>query len=121
MDLFQFGEFTSHSGLVLPWKFDADALSDGSIEALAQLIASKLTFGEVYGIPRGGLRLAEALRPYVVQRGPWLIVDDVLTTGQSMRDARDFLPMPSIGVVILARGVCPYWVQAIMYVGEWAR
>ena len=99
-DLFHFGWFPSHSGVQLPWKFDCDALSDGSIEAIARLIAGKVVFSAVYGIPRGGLRLARALEPHCTPKYPLLIVD---------------------GVVILARGECPDWVWPILSVNEWAQ
>jgi hypoxanthine phosphoribosyltransferase len=121
-DLFQFGWFASHSGFQLPWKFDSAALSDGSIDALARLISGKIVFGAVYGIPRGGERLAEALCPSATAGYPLLIVDDVLTTGRSMREARARLTVDRpIGVVILARGECPDWVWPILSVNEWAQ
>lgn len=126
MNLIEFGWFTSHSNFQLPWKIDCDALSDGDIESLVKLICWKFAFGEVYGVPRGGVRLAEALKPYCREGYPLLIVDDVLTTGRSMIAAFDQqhggagnkLTKRPIGVVIFARGPCPDWVWPIFTVNE---
>ena len=133
-DLFQYGTFTSHSGIRLPWKFDADALTDGDIEVLAEIVSRKFIFSCVYGIPRGGLRLAKALLPYCKPDYPTLIVDDVLTTGASIIGMRENLRAcglndPIIGVVIVSRcgdnqgtySGCPDWVWPIMTVSEWAQ
>lgn len=122
-DLIQFGWFTSHSHFQLPWKFDCDALSDGTIDALAKLICWKFAFSNVHGVPRGGLRLAAALEPHCEPGYPLLIVDDVLTTGRSMIEARKMLASDKrpIGVVIAARGKCPDWVWPILTVNEWAQ
>lgn len=107
--------FVSHSGLNLDFKIDCDALSDADIAALAAIIARRVEFGSVLGIPRGGLRLAKALEPYA-SVGPRLIVDDVLTTGASMEAAR--MSDADIGVVIFARGPCPDWVTPVFRVGS---
>jgi hypoxanthine phosphoribosyltransferase len=135
-DLFQFGWFNAHSGMQLPWKLDADALSDGSIEALAKIIAGKFSFGKVYGVPRGGVRLARALEAYceteAFRQYPVLVVDDVLTTGRSMEEAKkivqDGFGRPAIGVVIFARCqkddanvAVPNWVFPICTVSDWAQ
>lgn len=95
---------------MLEFKIDCDALHDNDISALAAIIARRYRFGAVEGIPRGGLRLSAALRPYVTQ-GPTLIVDDVLTAGNSMEAARK--ATTDRGVVIFARGPCPDWVTPI--------
>src|SRR3989344_3316474 len=114
MTLFENKSFVSHVGLVLPFKIDCDALSDEDIETLACIVARKFTFNRVYGIPRGGVRLAHALEKYVSPEGPLLIVDDVLTTGKSMEEAKKkYGDENTIGVVIFARGACPPWIQAI--------
>ena len=111
MTLFKQGKFTSHSGLVLDWKIDCDALSDEDIETIAY-VASRMvgTFSGVFGIPTGGERLAKALDKYSNPRAPaqCLIVDDVLTTGKSMEEAAKKLP-PSKGFVIFARTNPPEW------------
>ena len=121
-DLFVDGEFTSHSGLRLPFKIDCDVLTDGDIDTLASAISRRLVrFSAVYGIPRGGVRLADALARLGgtgSQLDPLLIVDDVLTTGASMREARDRFGPNTIGIVIFARGPCPDWVVPIFTVSH---
>lgn len=110
-NLFIKESFIAHSGVTLPWKIDCDALADKDIETLAYIVARKVSFGSVYGIPRGGERLAKALVAYI-SNGPHLIVDDVLTTGGSMEAAKT--NESDIGVVIFARGVLvPSWVKPI--------
>ena len=87
-DLFQAIDFTSHAGKALNWKIECDALSTQEWDCLAQMIYEyeHQSFGEVVGIPRGGLPLARALEGYATgnPEHPILIVDDVLTTGGSM-------------------------------------
>lgn len=114
MGLFINREFISHSGLSLEWKIDCDALNGADLETLARIVSRNWRFGEVVAIPRGGIRFAEALRPYCSQ-GPRLIVDDVLTTGSSMQS--QYLP-GDIGVVIFARGPCPDWVWPLFKIVE---
>jgi len=112
MSLFAHGKFESHSGLTLPWKIDCDALTDDDLRVLAAEIATRIKFGQVVGVPRGGLRLAYMLEYYITTRHPvTLIIDDVLTTGQSMEQFR--AGKEAIGVVIFARGPCPPWVKPI--------
>lgn len=88
-NLFQRGDFVLASGLNSSFKIDGDALTDEDIETIAWMINGNLwrDFGSVQGVPRGGLRLADAMRkyarPYKTDR--ILIVDDVWTTGDSMR------------------------------------
>lgn len=130
-DLFLPGPFRSHSGVELPFKIDCDALSDGDLATLAQVVGTRpwTRFNDVYGIPRGGLRFAEALKPYALsvpkkQDRRVLIIDDVLTTGNSMLQMRemlraDGLPTEYIGVVIFARGPCPDWVRPIFRHDPW--
>lgn len=43
----------------------------------------------------------------------WVIVDDVLTTGESMEEMRLHYSSRTIGVVLFARGKCPDWVTPI--------
>lgn len=105
--------FVSHSGLNLDWKIECDDLSNGDIETLAYVISKKVTFGSIYGIPRGGRRLANALQKYCTT-GPRLLVDDVLTTGGSLEAVRQ---PGDLGVVIFARGPCPDWVIPLFTCG----
>jgi hypothetical protein len=134
--LFKRGDFTLHGGGRSAWKIDCDELTDGDIECLAYMIRQIAgQYIGVEGIPRGGLRLAEALAPYATQHdvedGPrpvHLLVDDVLTTGGSMRRCRAGREaawraagdrgMFIFGVVIFARGPCPYWVCPLFQMPE---
>lgn len=121
-NLIKFGWFVSYSGFQLPWKVDCDALTDEDLNSLARLISWKFAFSDVYGIPNGGTRLMKDLKPYAVDKDyPVLIVDDVLTTGKSMTQARRFIGDHSFGVVIFNRGVCPDWVWPIFTVNEWSQ
>ncbi len=86
--LFRAAPFTSHGGEELTWKIECDGLTEGDWEAMALIYMESRppAFGDVWGVPRGGLPLARALRRYVTT-GPRLIVDDVLTTGGSILGA----------------------------------
>ena len=120
--MIEFGWFGSHSGFQLPWKINCDTLSDADIDGIVRIIRWKFAFGGVYGIPQGGLRLARALEPYIESDYPLLIIDDVLTTGNSMESTRQRIGQPNtIGVVVFARGVCPNWIWPIFQVNEWAQ
>lgn len=114
MSLFQRKQFTMHSGGIAQYKIECDALTDEDIDTLAWMIAQKGKFSAVRGVPAGGLRLEKALRPFTSTEGPRLIVDDVLTTGDSMEEYKLLLGWPdALGVVIFARGRCPMWVHPI--------
>lgn len=94
--------FNLHSGQRSSFLIDCEALTDEDLQALASLALPKIRpFGEVVGIPRGGLRFAEVLRQHSGQ-GPRLVVDDVITTGQSMLDVLR-LVNGSKGLVIFSR------------------
>ena len=87
--LFTVGDFTSHAGLPLKWKIECDAISPDQWSALATMIMDYQTepFSKVIGIPRGGLPLQWAMEKYVTKGDhPWLVVDDVYTTGTSFRE-----------------------------------
>ena len=115
-NLFQLGNFKSHSGEVLPWKIDCDALTPENWNCLAYMIAEKVGgFGKLEGVPRGGLALVEALKFHRYRSGPFLIVDDVLTTGRSMEEQRN--GRDAIGAVVFARGPCPSWVTSLFQMG----
>ena len=131
MNLFQRGQFKLHSGGTSEFKIDADVLGNHSIETVAWLLAQRVEpFGVVYGIPSGGLRLARAMEEYQVGEGQdgyerLLIVDDVLTTGQSMVDMRASTVLQvalraanlnitdTIGGVIFARPEPAPWITAL--------
>ena len=68
MELFKSGEFVSHSGIVLPYKIERDALSGTMIDIFAKKIARRITFSEVYGVPRGCLRLAKPFKIPIKKR-----------------------------------------------------
>lgn len=106
MNLFQTGKFISHAGHELNWKIECDALSDSDWDCLASIIRDRTRFGSVYGIPRGGVKLANALEKYVTPNHPLrLVVDDVYTTGKSMRDVME---PRDLGFVVFARSRIPY-------------
>ncbi len=113
MTLFKNEKVISHAGLHLPFKIECDALTEEDIETIAAIISRKYKFRAVCGIPRGGIRLAAALQKYLSNEGLVLIVDDVLTTGLSMEDARRQIGGDAFGIVIFARGKCPEWVKPI--------
>lgn len=116
--LFNSGTFRLHSGGESSFKIDCDALTDEDLAALALQVARRWRFRSVYGVPRGGTRFAEALKPYALPcvELPRLIVDDVFTTGQSMNAARNSpwsTRNDDIGVVIFARQPTPDWIYSI--------
>jgi orotate phosphoribosyltransferase len=87
MGLFRFGSFVAASGSELPFKIDCDALTKTDWECIALASLSFVgAFNTVYGVPRGGLALAEAFMPFQTSASEAvLIVDDVWTTGGSIR------------------------------------
>jgi len=121
MPLFKAGEFTSSSGLKLPWKIDCESFDDEDWQVLASMVGQKLCFSHVEGVPKGGLKFAEALQPYCTVGGV-LIVDDVLTTGANMERHR--ADREAFGVVVFDRsdsleGVCPNWIIPIWRAFPW--
>lgn len=119
-NIFQLGEFRLNSGRISKFKIECDNLTDDDIEAFAFMISKLIgNFIEVRGVPRGGIRLANALKQYRTY-GPKLIVDDVLTTGNSMERFKaewdNSAPISSygfIGATIYSRGQCPTWIKAV--------
>ena len=113
--LFRFGSHKLASGRLTNVKIDCDALTDDDWEAIAFLARCLVTpYRAVEGVPRGGEKLAEALRPYVRHDGGLLIVDDVLTTGGSMEHQR--AGRTASGIVLFSRAAPqdrPHWIQAI--------
>lgn len=126
MSLFKLGDFVSHSGRILDWKIDCDALTNEDWEALAYIARHDLDtrFKGVIGIPTGGSQFAKSLSQYCSDDPelPYLIVDDVLTTGQSMIEARRKvrIELPNIGkihgLVVFTRGLGPAWVTSMFSV-----
>lgn len=101
MSLFKPGRFISHAGNELNWKIECDALTEEDWDCLATMICERCQFKEVYGIPRGGVPLQKALEKHCTNRSNTrLIVDDVYTTGKSMREV---MQPNDIGFVVFAR------------------
>ena len=122
MNLFQIGQFKLHSGSVSSFKIECDALTTEDWKALAEQVNNMgIKFSVVEGIPKGGLKFAKALQKYRIIPGgllPYLIVDDVLTTGTSMNQRRAELigqgmRREIIGIVLFARGECPEWITPL--------
>jgi len=113
MNLFKYGSFTTHSGLTLDWKIDCDALTDDDIDCIARASYSLLERidyprSNFIGIPSGGVRLANKMQNLFGKEDNSvpLIVDDVLTTGNSMKEVMS-QHQGSKGLVIFARAPVP--------------
>jgi len=115
--LFVPGKYRSHSGLLLPGKIECDALTETEIRWFADRIVElrpDTAYSEVIGVPRGGLRIADAVRAIakIDRRGPVLIVDDVFTTGSSVETMAKKAGV-AMGAVLFAWGECPPWVEPV--------
>jgi len=91
--LFQEQDFIGHSGDPLTWKIECDALFPTEWKCIAKMIMEyeKRPFQAAIGIPRGGVELGKWLNEYSTQnpKDPYLICDDVLTTGGSFEEFTD--------------------------------
>jgi len=71
------------------------------------IIGQHYNFGHVVGVPDGGTKLARALQQYCRPdfASHCIVVDDVLTTGQSIHEVMDAQPENwyVFGVVVFAR------------------
>jgi hypothetical protein len=117
MDLFRTGNFTFNSGINGTWKIDCDW------KTISDLICGKYPyFSGVTGIPSGGDELEKLLLGRVTPQHHYhLIVDDVYTTGLSMRKMREdlFLKSDTVklyrGIVVFARNPIrredAYWIE----------
>lgn len=115
MSLFQTGEFILASGVKSTWKIECDVLDIEDWKTIAKVLADRLpSFGSVEGVPRGGIPLAVALESYVTD-GPLLVVDDVWTTGKSMKQHLD--GREALKAVAFARGTLDPDVMAFLTVG----
>lgn len=124
MSLFKKTDFQMPTGGMAHYKIDGGALTDEDLDALAYIVSEKLrTFANrdksairmVYGATETGERFAKAFEPYTDTFGSiTLIVDDVLTSGATMENARmRYGVADALGVVIFARGPAPDWVKPI--------
>lgn len=122
MTLFTAGNFTLHSGEKSDFIIDCDYLTNEDLAALAAVTKKRCPWlwGTTVGIPRGGLRFAEAMKKHNFPRHPGLLlVDDVFTTGASMEEHRNVMVNAGVefdkirGVVIFARNLPPDWVWPI--------
>ena len=122
MSLFERKTFVMHSGELSHYKIECDYITDEDWDTLAFIISQKYKFGSVHGVPRGGLKLEYALRKRCSKDSDIvLIVDDVLTTGNSMEEMRSVFSNPPEyikGVVIFARAKCPDWIEPVFQMWE---
>lgn len=125
--MIRLGDFTLNSGTKSKYKIECDDLSDETINGFAYLISIMVgDFCKVVSVPRGGDRVAKALEKYLsLDEGKILIVDDVLTTGNSIKMKREEIVdtyntsySDIVGAVMYARGPCPYWVKAVNLMNE---
>jgi hypoxanthine phosphoribosyltransferase len=115
MSIFIKKDFISHAGMSLDFKIECDNLTDEDIETLAYIISKEVKFRDVIGIPTGGIRLQNALEKYKIESSilPIIIVDDVLTTGKSMKEYKKKYNA-DYGYVIFSRAKrLPSWIGAI--------
>lgn len=118
--MFDTKDFIMHSGAEGTWKIECDNLTDSDLDTLVRVITRKIRFSEVYGIPTGGHRLADRLRKHTIPNSCLLIVDDVLTTGNSMEEAKKkFGRLNTTGVVIFARTKPADWIHPIFQLSEY--
>ncbi len=76
-------------------------LTSDDWEWAAAYVAERLMFGEVEGVPAGGYEFANHLAEYKTPGCGLLIVDDVMTTGNSMNKHRG--DREAKGFVLFAR------------------
>ena len=112
-------EFIGHSGGQLHWKIEMDSLTDAEWKCIARMIMEheKRFIQAAIGIPRGGLKLGQYLNEYATHNSndPYLLVDDVLTTGGSMEEYKKehFKDKNVIGWVVFSRTKPASWINAL--------
>lgn len=123
INLFKWGSFVGAGGGKLDWKIECEALTEEDWHCIACLAVSHFdrrgtNISHVLPVPRGGAPLALEITKYFLPTPPLthpLIVDDVWTTGKSMRDvAKPFKTWK--GFVAFARGPLPPNVKCFMQV-----
>jgi hypothetical protein len=126
-NLFVEETFVGHSGGTLHWKIEMDALTNAEWKCIARMIMEhqKDFFQAAIGIPRGGLKLSGYLNEYCTHAptDPYLLVDDVLTTGGSMEEFKKehFKNKEVIGWVVFARRKPADWINALFQMpNHWA-
>ena len=118
-NLFVEETFVGHSGGTLHWKIEMDTLTDVEWKCIAKMIMEYETrpFQAAIGIPRGGLTLSMYLNDYSTQdpKDPYLIVDDVLTTGGSMEEFKEehFKNKKVVGWVVFSRKNPASWIKTL--------
>lgn len=127
--MFQLGHFVLASGDRSNWKIECDTLTNDDWAALAWMLIEQLAepFREVLGVPRGGVRFATALRQHTsADSNRLLIVDDVWTTGSSMktfvknvRSDRSYDTQSIDRAVVFAREPAPAAVTALFRMSVW--
>jgi len=120
MNLFIHDHVMLASGKHSAFKIECDALTNADWECLAYLISEGIEFYNVSGVPTGGNILAKELEKYINSDAEhWLVVDDVLTTGNSMEEERERVSRVHasggdvVGYVVFARGKCPDWITPL--------
>jgi orotate phosphoribosyltransferase len=117
------------SGRISDLKIECDALTRRDWETAALLVRRLApVYGCVIGVPHGGDALAAALEPACTGNpaDPVLIVDDVWTTGDSLRQFQQTVAAlihptpcgPLVGVVLFARGPMDAGIHALFTLNE---
>jgi len=122
MSLFQFGTFQAANG-PLPFKIECDALTEDDWACIAAHSHKRLPeFGKIVSVPRGGKKLATHLKPYKTPGCKVvLFVDDVWTTGKSLRAVvaeymvKNGAMLDWNGFVAFARGPIPIRIRCFMH------
>lgn len=116
--IFELRRTTLSSGLVSGWRCNFERFDGPSVWCFATLIARRVgAFGRVEGVPTGGDALARCLARWEQPTSDvLLIVDDVLTTGESIRRQRN--GRKAVGWVVFDRSAefgieRPSWVHAL--------
>lgn len=114
--LFQLGACVLPNGRTTHFKIECDILTQNDWESLARLAVEVLPpFGQVEGVPRGGVMFADALAKYISDGSTTLLIaDDVWVSGTSMerwRAGRE----NTIGIVAFTRAMIapPPWVKTL--------